>query len=81
MEVVPRQYMGRVQNMFAMVSRTLQIGLGMALGLLAHHAGLRLAFLALGMTYIFAALAAAFAGSPTTVLKTQPARAVTAETI
>ena len=79
MEAVPRHFMGRVQNLFAMVSRTIQIALGMALGVLAHRTGLAFAFCALGATYFVAALAAAFAGSPATVLKTQPAQTATAE--
>jgi MFS transporter, DHA3 family, macrolide efflux protein len=80
MEVVPQHYMGRVQNMFAIVSRSIQLLLGMALGLIAHSAGLIVAFCVLAMVYMVAAIAAASAGVPSSIFKEPPLQTVTAET-
>jgi MFS family permease len=81
MEVVPKHYMGRVQNTFAIVSRLMQMLLGMLLGVVAHNVGVVAAFGALGMAYLVAALAAATAGSPSGIFKQTPLQPVTAETI
>jgi len=81
MEVVPQHYMGRVQNAFAMVSRLMQILLGMLLGVMAHSAGLVTAFCGLSIVYLAAAATAAAAGPPKSILTKPPLQEVTAEAI
>lgn len=81
MQAVPMHYMGRVQNAFAVVSRLMQMLLGMALGVIAHSAGLTAAFAALGLTYFVAAAAAAVSGSQSGIFKETPLQPVTTETI
>ena len=80
MQAVPKHYMGRVQNAFALLSRTAQIGIGLALGLLAHTVGLVAAFVGLALVYGVGAIAAAAAGVPP-VSRPEPAtESVVAET-
>jgi DHA3 family macrolide efflux protein-like MFS transporter len=56
---VPNRLMGRTQSAFAFMATVLQIVMSFALGWLAEHAGLQIAFLLLGAVYgaaLFAAL-------------------------
>lgn len=55
---VPNRLMGRTQSAFAFMATTLQIVMSFALGWLAEHTGLQLAFLLLGAIYGAALLAA-----------------------
>jgi MFS transporter, DHA3 family, macrolide efflux protein len=55
---VPNRLMGRTQSAFAFMATVLQIVMSFALGWLAEHAGLQLAFLLLGAVYGAALLAA-----------------------
>jgi hypothetical protein len=64
MQVVPKYYMGRVQNTFAMASRTVQMALAVALGWAAQSRGLIVAFALLAFAYGLAVFSAALAGRP-----------------
>ena len=55
---VPRRLMGRTQSAFAAMATLMQVAMSLALGWLAEHAGLRAAFLLLGLLYGVAVLAA-----------------------
>jgi hypothetical protein len=55
---VPNRLMGRTQSAFAFMATVLQVLMSFALGWLAEHASLQLAFLLLGMIYGVALLAA-----------------------
>ncbi len=80
MEAVPEHYMGRVQNTFAIVSRLMQIVIGMTLGVIAHTIGLFTAFCGLAMVYAIAAIAAAAARSPSTIFEQSAAQTAVVET-
>ena len=56
--VVPRRLMGRTQSAFAVMATLLQVVMSFTLGWLGEHASLQLAFLALGLIYAVAVLAA-----------------------
>jgi MFS family permease len=59
--VVPARLMGRTQSAFAVMATILQIVMSLALGWIAQHASLQIAFLLLGLLYasaIFAAMRA-----------------------
>ena len=56
--VVPRRLMGRTQSAFAVIATLLQVVMSFALGWLAEHAGLQIAFLVLGLVYGAAVIAA-----------------------
>jgi MFS family permease len=58
MELVPRHFMGRVQNAFAFVSSALQIGTALLVGEAAHRDGLRYGFWIVGAMYVGAAITA-----------------------
>lgn len=58
MTTVPRRLMGRTQSAFSMIATLLQIAISFTLGWLAQFIGLPIAFLALGMIYCLAVLAA-----------------------
>jgi MFS family permease len=58
LRVVPQHLMGRTQSAFALIATVLQIVMSFALGWLAEHMGLQVAFLLLGMLYATAVLAA-----------------------
>ena len=58
LSVVPRHLMGRTQSAFAVIATLLQIAMSFALGWLAEHTSLQLAFLLLGLLYATAVLAA-----------------------
>ncbi|HEX9760509.1 MAG TPA: MFS transporter, partial [Candidatus Acidoferrales bacterium] len=63
MTTVPRRLMGRTQSAFSVMSTLLQVVMSFSLGLLAEHVSVPIAFLALGVLYGMATLAAAHARS------------------
>ncbi len=69
MELVPRYYMGRVQNTFAFFARCLQMGLGMLVGVVSYHWGVTAAFAIIALGYAIAFITATW----TARLKTQTA--------
>ena len=70
MEMVPKHFMGRVQNTFFFVASGLQILTAMLAGEAAHREGLKFAFWIVGTMYLGAALAAWWpAREPTTALQ------------
>lgn len=58
MEVVPRHFMGRVQNTFFFFGTCLQLALGFTVGAVAHRVGLTWAFAIVGFVYLVAAITA-----------------------
>ncbi len=58
MEMVPKHFMGRVQNIFFFLASALQIGTAMLAGEAAHRDGLKFGFWIVGAMYLSAALAA-----------------------
>jgi len=58
MQLVPRHFMGRVQNTFSFVANALQICTALLVGEAAHRDGLRYGFWIVGAMYLGAALAA-----------------------
>lgn len=56
MEMVPKHFMGRVQNTFYFVATTLQLGLSFAVGTAAHRMGLAYGFAIVGGVYLLACL-------------------------
>jgi len=58
MQLVPRHFMGRVQNAFSFVASALQICTALLVGEAAHREGLRYGFWMVGAMYLGAALAA-----------------------
>jgi MFS family permease len=60
MEMVPKRFMGRVQNTFFFLASGLQIFTALIAGEAAHREGLRYAFWLVGSMYLGAAIAAAW---------------------
>lgn len=58
MELVPKHFMGRVQNTFYFAGNLVQLGLGMGVALLAHHVSLTLAIMLVGLVYLVACVTA-----------------------
>ncbi len=58
MQLVPRHFMGRVQNAFSFLASSLQICTALLVGEAAHRDGLRYGFWMVGTMYLAAALAA-----------------------
>jgi bacteriorhodopsin len=58
MQLVPRHFMGRVQNAFSFVANALQICTALLVGEAAHRDGLRYGFWIVGAMYLGAAIAA-----------------------
>jgi hypothetical protein len=58
MEIVPKHFMGRVQNAFFFAGLLLQMGLGYAVGVVAHNVSLFAAFAIIAVVYTVASLAA-----------------------
>lgn len=58
MQLVPRHFMGRVQNAFSIVAGTLQVGMSLLVGEAAHRDGLIFGFCLVGTMYLGAALTA-----------------------
>jgi hypothetical protein len=63
LRVVPRHLMGRTQSAFALIATMLQIVTSFALGWLAEHTSLEIAFTLLGLLYGMAGVAAVRASS------------------
>lgn len=72
---VPSRLMGRTQSAFAFMATVLQIVMTFALGWMAEHAGLQLAFLLLGAIYGAAFLAALRLRTLNMVAATEPSAA------
>jgi MFS family permease len=60
MEMVPKHFMGRVQNTFFFIGTLLQLVTSIGVGVIAEHVSLRLAFAIIGVTYGIAAITAAW---------------------
>jgi MFS family permease len=60
MEMVPKHFMGRVQNTFFFIGTSLQLVTSIAAGAIAQHISLTLAFAVIGIMYGVAALTAAW---------------------
>jgi len=60
MEMVPKHFMGRVQNTFFFVGTSLQLVTSIAAGAIAEHVSLTLAFSVIGIMYAVAAITAAW---------------------
>lgn len=58
MEIVPKHFMGRVQNIFYLLGTFLQLFLGIGVAAVAHRISLTLAFACIGAIYAFACAAA-----------------------
>ena len=58
LRMVPQHLMGRIQSAFALIATMLQIVVSFALGWLAEHTSLEVAFALLGLLYGMAAVAA-----------------------
>lgn len=54
MEMVPKHFMGRVQNTFYFAATALQLGLSFAVGTAAHRLGLAYGFAIVGAVYLMA---------------------------
>jgi hypothetical protein len=68
MEMVPKHFMGRVQNTFFFMGTLLQLVTSIAVGAIAEHVSLPLAFSAIGLMYGIGAITAAWpAAAPATV--------------
>lgn len=66
MNLVPKHFMGRVQNAFYFAGVWLQLALGICVGLMAHRRSLTLAYWLVGGTYLVAFLLVAFSRARTT---------------
>lgn len=64
MEIVPKHFMGRVQNLFYFAGTVLQVGIGYLVGVTAHKSGLMYGFFMVGGLYAFATLAAGWPVAP-----------------
>ncbi|MDP9268348.1 MAG: MFS transporter [Acidobacteriota bacterium] len=64
MEVVPKHFMGRVQNTFFFAGTVLQMVLGYSVGVAAHKIGLAIGFYMVGVLYAFAAVCAMWPVAP-----------------
>jgi MFS family permease len=64
MEIVPKHFMGRVQNTFYFAGTLLQIGIGYLVGIAAHKIALSLGFYIVGGLYALATLAAVWPVAP-----------------
>ena len=60
MEVVPKHFMGRVQNTFYFLGTLLQLITSITVGVIAHHISLALGFAIIGLMYAVAALTSAW---------------------
>jgi len=74
MEIVPKHFMGRVQNIIYLAGTALQITLGLIVGAVAHRVSLTLAFGIIGLLYFLAFVSASWPIST-------PAAVAEAETI
>jgi MFS family permease len=67
MEMVPKHFMGRVQNTFYFAATALQLGLSFAVGTAAHRMGLVYGFGMVGVVYLFACLAGSWPARETVI--------------
>jgi hypothetical protein len=72
---VPNRLMGRTQSAFAFMATVLQVIMSFALGWLAEHASLQLAFLLLGLIYGAALISASRIRTLNAVPATEPTAA------
>lgn len=73
MELVPKHFMGRVQNAFYFAGVWLQLVLGLSVGLVSHRAGLTYGYWLVGGTYGIAFLLSALSAKRAVVAEGQPA--------
>jgi MFS family permease len=64
MEIVPKHFMGRVQNTFYFAGTVLQIAFGYLVGVAAHKLALSVGFFVVGTMYAIAALTAMWPVAP-----------------
>ncbi len=64
MEIVPKHFMGRVQNTFYFAGTMLQLLLSFGVGAVAHRVGLAAAFAIIALVYFVAAVTAAWPAQP-----------------
>ena len=69
MELVPRHFMGRVQNTFMFFGIGLQLVLGFMVGLVAHRVGLLWGFVMIGGVYLLSVISALWPARGETALK------------
>src|SRR6185312_8606814 len=67
MEMVPKHFMGRVQNTFYFAATALQLGLSFAVGTAAHRMGLVYGFGMVGVVYLFACLSGTWPARETVI--------------
>jgi hypothetical protein len=67
MEMVPKHFMGRVQNTFYFAATALQLGLSFAVGTAAHRLGLAYGFAIVGSVYLLACVSGAWPARETRV--------------
>jgi MFS family permease len=58
MELVPKHFMGRVQNTFYFAGNIAQVGMGLGVAFVAHHISLTLAIMLVGSIYLVACITA-----------------------
>jgi MFS family permease len=80
MELVPKHFMGRVQNTFYFAGTFLQLVLSVAVGVVAHTWSLAAAFAIVGSLYLLACVAAIWPVKPRDEVMSS-AEAVTADTV
>ncbi len=64
MELVPKHFMGRVQNTFYFAGTCLQLVLSLAVGAVSHHKSLALGFYMVGSVYLLAAVFGSWKARP-----------------
>jgi MFS family permease len=64
MEIVPKHFMGRVQNIFYFVGTAAQIALGYMVGVAAHKLALAIGFYVVGGLYLVASITAMWPAAP-----------------
>src|SRR5262249_3233750 len=72
MEMVPKHFMGRVQNTFYFMGTLLQLALGLAVGAVAHRVGLSAAFAIVASVYLAAFLSTLLPGGAVVVPELEP---------
>jgi len=79
MELVPKHFMGRVQNTFYFAGTFLQLALSFSVGLVAHSWSLAAAFAMVGSIYLLACVAGVWPAESAGELS-EPSRTITAKT-
>jgi MFS family permease len=67
MEMVPKHFMGRVQNTFYFAATVLQLGLSFAVGTAAHRLGLAYGFAIVGCVYLLACVSGTWPAKQTAI--------------